>query len=59
MTGLFPIVPPVTVATTAGYFDQSHMNRDIRRFANISPRELMVEQDATYVQDDGAVSSEY
>ena len=44
------------VAATAGYADQSHLHRDVIRFAHTSPGQLVASRDATSIQD-GDVSS--
>jgi AraC-like DNA-binding protein len=44
-------VPIAQAATEAGYFDQSHFHRHVKRFAGVTPAQLGRRSDATYVQD--------
>ena len=43
------------VATTCGYFDQAHMNRDFVQFAGLAPGQLRVEQEVPSFQDSAPV----
>ncbi len=44
-----------SLAATAGYADQSHLVRESRRFAGLTPSELLVSRRVRSVQDDEAV----
>lgn len=43
--------PIARSATEAGYVDQSHLHRHVKRFAGLTPLQLGRSTDATYVQD--------
>jgi AraC-like DNA-binding protein len=52
-------IPIAQVAAIAGYADQSHLHREVLRFAGVTPGRLVSSHDATYVQDLGLVAHEY
>ncbi len=52
-------LPIARVAATAGYADQSHLHRDVIRFAHTSPGGLVASRDATSVQDGGVSSGSH
>jgi AraC-like DNA-binding protein len=44
-------VPLAAAAVRAGYVDQAHFHREVKRWAGHTPGELLRRVDATYVQD--------
>ena len=45
------------LAARCGYYDQAHLNREVRRLAGCTPRELAGEPPVTFVQDALAAAS--
>ncbi len=51
--------PIAQVAAVAGYADQSHLHRDVVRFAGVTPGVLFSGRDATSIQDVDVVTEEH
>jgi AraC-like DNA-binding protein len=49
-------IPIAQVAALAGYADQSHLHRDVSRFAKVTPGRLVSSSDATSLQDSSPIN---
>ncbi len=52
-------IPIAQVAADAGYADQSHLHREVLRFAGVTPAMVVSSSDATSVQDSYAMNQEH